>query len=125
MPLPPLEDIKFTNDWPDDSADYIISVIPLQSFTEFASNSLIFDEDTLFEVHIFVRKISEEEPEEIGLIEKEIERIIQQNPTVLLGEGINLVQILDFREESSKDSSVNRWHYIFDVECVYRKFVIT
>lgn len=124
MPLPPLSDIKFTNDWPDDSADFIISVIPLQSLTEFASNSLIFDDNSIFEVHIFVRRISEEEPEEIGLIEKEIERIIQQNPTALVGEGVALVQILDFREEGEKDSSVNRWHFIMDLEAVYRRFVV-
>ena len=124
MPLPPLSNIKFTNDWPDDSADFIIAVVPLQSTTEFASSSLIFDDDTVFEIHIYVRRISEEEPEEIGLIEKEIERIIQENPTALLGEGINLVQIIDFREEASKDSSTNRWHFIMDIEAIYRRFVL-
>lgn len=126
MVLPPLSDIKFTNDWTDDSKDYVISVMHTGTQIELASTKPMFDHRSIFEVHLFIRKISEDEPEEVGDIEKEVERILIENPTILLNtEGVSLVHILDFRKVEDQDSGNTRWHYVFDVEMIYRKFVVS
>lgn len=126
MVLPALSDIKFTNDWTDDSKDYIISVTHMGTQIELASTRPMFDHRSIFEVNLFIRKISEDEPEEVGDIEKEVERILVENPTILLNtEGVSLVHILDFRKVEDEDSGSTRWHYVFDVEMIYRKFVVS
>lgn len=124
MPPPALSEIKWMNDWPDNSADYIISVVPFETNIELASTSLIFDESKLLELHIYVRSLSEDEPSEIGEIQKELERIFTENPTALKDQGIALIQALDFRQIFDSDNTKTLWHFVYDVQLFYRKFVI-
>lgn len=124
MPLPPLDEIRFSDDNIDNGAEYQINIIPFETTIEFASTTANLDESKILEIHIYVKSLSEDEPEEVGEIQKEIERILLENPSALVGEGISLVQILDFRQMFDGDSAKTMWHFIFDVQLFYRKFLI-
>ena len=124
MPLPPLDEIRFSDDNIDNGAEYQINIIPFETTIEFASTTANFDESKILEIHIYVKSLSEDEPDEVGEIQKEIERILIENPSALVGEGISLVQILDFRQMFDSDSAKTTFHYIFDVQLFYRKFLI-
>src|SRR5688572_21261214 len=124
MPLPPLNEIRFSDDNIDHGAEYQINIIPFETTIEFASTTANFDESKILEIHIYVKSLSEDEPEEVGEIQKEIERILIENPSALVGEGISLVQILDFRQMFDGDNAKTMWHFVFDVQLFYRKFLI-
>lgn len=124
MPLPPLDEIRFSDDNVDNGAEYQINIIPFETTIEFASTTANLDESKILEIHIYVKSLSEDEPEEVGELQKEIERILLENPSALVGEGISLVQILDFRQMFDGDNTKTMWHYVFDVQLFYRKFLI-
>ena len=123
MVLPTLDQIKFFNEWHDESSDYQISVISFETDVELASTSLILDNSKIIELHIIVRSLSEEEPPEVGDIQKEIERIITQNPIGLKDQGIALIQILDYRQIFEGDNTSTIWHFVFDIQLFYRQFI--
>src|SRR5574339_552186 len=105
--------MKVVNDWNDESKDYIIGVIHKKTDIDFASTQPIFDFRSEYEIHIFVKTISEGEPEEVGEMEKEVERILIENPSALLDtQGVSLVHILDYRQVIDESSSSTNWHYV-------------
>src|SRR5687767_3178092 len=123
MVLPDLGDVKFSEDWPDGSSDFQISIIPFETDIQLGATKLLFDESKLVEIHIYVRALSEDEPDEVGDIQKELERILTENPRALIGSGISLIQPLSFRQIFDSDNTKTMWHYCYDVQMYYRKFV--
>lgn len=128
---PPVNDlnefknINFNHDWNDNAHDINVSVILNTDVMGFASlGATSWDHGMFIEIHIFVRELSEDYPDVMGNIEKEISRILYSNIRGFKGHGISLVLPNSFRRIDEEDNTSTVWHSMMSLQIVFMKFIV-
>jgi hypothetical protein len=74
------------------------------------------------DVHVFVKRSTEGEPDNLRKIMQEIDRIVTQN-RLALGQGVKPMRLTGWQEADDPDDTVTVpcWHRVGQVECWYWK----
>jgi hypothetical protein len=77
---------------------------------------------TVVDVHVFVKRSTEGEPDNLRKIMQEIDRIVTQN-RLALGQGVKPMRLTGWQEADDPDDTVTVpcWHRVGQVECWYWK----
>jgi hypothetical protein len=77
---------------------------------------------TVIDVHVFVKRSTEGEPDNLRKMLQEIDRIVAQN-RLSLGEGVGPMRLTGWQQADDPETigDVSYWHRVGQVECWYWK----
>jgi hypothetical protein len=120
-PDPAASEITFGTDWWSDYGDYQIHCKHLVTLTGPQNNGWSMRQYlSTINIHVFVRKNSEDKPTQLGVISREIERILAMNPTTV-GAGISNIKLVRAEDVPDNEPSRQVWHRIMQAELQYWK----
>jgi hypothetical protein len=115
-------DIKFGTDWWDENGDYQIHFRDTREAEPIPFNGWARWEHHVFvDIHVFVRRVTEDRPDQLFQIKREIKRIVGQGFDDV-GSGIQTVRWAPgggLQDITDKTNDTTTWHLVGTLECFF------
>lgn len=128
---PPVDDpnefknVHFNTDWYDNAHDYVISVLLNADIMGAAAlGNKAWDHSLFIEIHTFCRELSEQYPETMTNLNKEVSRIISTSVGGFPAFGISLIVPINFKRIDEEDNTSTIFHSMMTIQVILTKFVI-